>query len=94
METTDLVGTETLDFFESVFTTIPPVYRQVDTSEQTKSNKKAKAGKSLLDLHEHAAVKIKAEQKRNRDKSLAKIKELTEMHKQNKLTKEEVKSRV
>jgi hypothetical protein len=48
----------------------------------------------LLDLHEHAAKKIKAEQKVNRDKSMAKIKELTEMHKKTKLTKEEVKSRL
>ena len=92
----DVSSGDTLHFFESVFEAIPPVYRQVDPKDQIKATKQGtgKAGKSLLDLHEHAAKKIKAEQNKNREKSLAKIAELTEQHKKSKLTKEEVKQRM
>jgi hypothetical protein len=48
-------------------------------------------GKSLFDIHQEAHSKIKDMQKVNREKSLLKIKELTEQHKLKK-TQEESKS--
>ncbi len=90
----DATPSDPFSLFESVFTAIPPAYRQVDASDLPKAPaKQAKAAKSLMDIHQHAANKIKAEQQQNREKSVAKIKQLTEQHKKSKLTEEEVKAR-
>jgi len=83
---------DSLTFFESVFSAIPPAFRQVDKELKQDKQKKQK-NQSLFDIHEKANTKIKAEQKANREKSLAKIAELTEQHKLTKLTNEEVKMR-
>ena len=73
---------QSLQLFDSVFMAIPQPYRQVDKQAQqeaSRQNKKEK-GLSLLDLHMGVQTKIKDMQRVNREKSLAKIKELTAQH--------------
>lgn len=83
---------ESLQFFDSVFNAIPPSFRQIDPQEAKQPQKKV-ANKSLFDIHQEAHTKIKDMQKLNREKSLLKIKELTEQHKLKK-TQEESKGAV
>ena len=73
---------QTLNFFDTVFNSIPQSFRQIDKQDlvdSKKSNKKEKAI-SLLELHQGVQTKIKDMQRVNREKSLKKIAELTEKH--------------
>lgn len=48
-------ASQTLDFFDTVFTAIPPTYRQLDRNSQEASqaqkNGKQKKGVSIIELH-------------------------------------------
>jgi hypothetical protein len=83
---------QTMAFFNAVFDTVPPVYRQVDpelldTDVMKNSGKKAtqKSSKktknvSLLELNELAHDKLESIRRANAEKSVARIKELTIEH--------------
>ena len=66
---------------------IPQAYRQIDKEAQQagKKQNKSEKGLSLLDLHAGAQTKIKDMQRVNREKSMAKIKELTAQHQAKKM---------
>ena len=87
---------EALNFFDSMFETIPNAYKNVpkDYREDTemahpKGMKKSKKSEplSILELKERAQQKIENIQKNNREKSMAKIKQLTEEHKKSGINK-------
>ena len=88
VEKTSNTTDPTLDFFDSVFDKVPPVYRQVDPEylkEQARQAKRAQkkgkeVGLSLADINERAQAKIEEMRRVNREKSQKKILELTKMH--------------
>ncbi len=69
-----------LQFFDEVFTAIPPAFRQIDKADLVKPKSKKEKPMSLFDLHEGVQGKIKDMQRVNREKSLKRIAELTLMH--------------
>ena len=84
----------TLDFFNEMFDTIPKQYRQIDAEmyddkpikaqknrgKRDREHNKSKGPKSMLEMTMIAKQKIADIQKNNRDKSMAKIAQLTIMH--------------
>jgi hypothetical protein len=100
VEKTDLQDSA-LDFFDDVFLTVAPAFRQVSQEyldadadkQQSKKQKKknkgdANAGLSLVEINERAQAKVEEFRRVNREKSLKKIAELTKMHKLAKQQKE------
>ena len=82
---------ETLAFYDQIINLIPKQYRQIDeeldeptTTAPKKTHKRNKnkspQNLSMVDMQVKAQMKIDAIQQQNRDKSMAKIKELTEQH--------------
>ena len=82
----------TLAFFDTIFNTVPPVYRQVDREHLVDIPKTVKNGKkpskqknvSLLELNEKAHERVEEIRRANATKSQQKIKELTVEHQKKK----------
>ena len=78
----DLQHTDCLAFFDDVFLGIPAPYRRIEKEDKSAAEQAVKPkGKdkamSILDIHQNAKSKIDEMQRVNREKSLAKIKDLT-----------------
>ena len=85
-----------LTFFDNMYTTVPNSYKLVSQDYKMESEpapvakKRRDKGKpmSMVELKERVQSKIENIQQKNRDKSMAKIKQLTEEHKkQGKISK-------
>ena len=73
---------EIFSFFDDIYGSIPKQYKKEDV--QMEIGEEETPARSLFEIGDLATAKIKAEQKANAQKSVAKIKEITKKHVQKK----------